>query len=461
MIPTSIMPTLRNLSAATLYAGIKRKLSGDTGTVAGTVVLINLMRIVSSAALTRLLSAEAFGVVGIITSVAVTFALISDIGISVFMLRHKESDDPRFLDEVWTLKLVRSVTLTLLVALLSAPISNYLDKPDLRWAIAFGGLTFLFDGLSALTFMTALRNRQVKRLNKIDLICQVFGVLASIVLAYLIGNYWAILFSNLIGQCFRIWLSYAWFPDARRRIRFSRARTAELWQFSRFITGSTMLTLVISQTDKVVLSKLFPLQVFGLYIIASNLAGAPNGLAGMYVGRILYPRYAQVAREAPETMREVFYAQRLQTSLLYAFAVGGFMACAPLVVTVLYDDRYLPAIVYLQILLINSFFAMGNSSTNEVMLAIGNPKFTFYANVVRLGFLALAGWAAYTEFGVFGLIWAVGLVEFAAQIYAWISLRTLRLLDVPKEAAILGIGVAGFALGWVVNLAGITIVNLL
>ena len=82
-----------------------------------------------------------------------------------------------------------------------------------------------------MAFVGALRNREVKRLNKIDIVCQCVGVAASIVIAYLLGNYWAILISNLFLQLFRIWLSYAWFPNSGRRWRFSRERVAEMWQF--------------------------------------------------------------------------------------------------------------------------------------------------------------------------------------------------------------------------------------
>ena len=453
--------SMRRFNPLALLAMLKQKLSGDTGAVAGTVVFLNVTRIVSSAILTRLLSAEAFGVVGIITSVSVTFGLMSDIGINAFIIRHKDSNDPTFLDELWTLRMMRSIALTLGVAAMSGPIAAYLDKPELQMAIAAGGLIFLFDGLDSMMMFTALRNREVKRLNRIDIIAQMFGVVASIALALLLRNYWAILTANLIGQLFRVWISYAWFEGSRRRWRLSRARAAELWSFSRFITGSTILTLIISQTDKVALSKLFPLEMFGLYMIASNLAGAPTGLAGTYTNRILYPRLAQLAREAPETLRWEYYHQRLQVSLLYAFAVGGIIACAPLIITLIYDDRYLPAIAYFQILLVSSFFLMGTLATNQVMIALGHSKFTFYANAVRLIFLAIGGWWAYSHYGAFGLIWVVGLLELVAQLFGFVWLHRYGLLSLPKEALILLVGVAGLAVGYGVNLSGQALLKLL
>ena len=127
-------------------------------------------------------------------------------------------------------------------------------------------------------------------------------------------------------------------------------------------------------------------------MIANNLAGAPTGLAGTYSNRILYPRLAQLAREAPETLRWEYHNQRLQVSLLYAFAVGGMITCAPLIITMIYDDRYLPAIVYLQVLLVSSFFLMGTLAANQAMIALGHSMFTLYTNVVRLIFLVIGGW---------------------------------------------------------------------
>jgi O-antigen/teichoic acid export membrane protein len=434
---------------------LKGKLVGDTGTVAWTVVFLNVMRIVNSAILTRLLTAEAFGVVGIITSVAVTFGLLSDIGIAAFMVRHKDSDDPRFIDELWTLRMIRSIVLTLGVAIASGPISAYLGKPELQWAIAAGGLIFLFDAIDSMAFFGALRNQQVKRLNKIDIINQVAGVVLSIVIAFLLRSYWAIMIANLLGQLFRAYMSYSMFPGSGRRWRFSKARATELWSFSRFITGSTMLSLVIGQTDKVALSKLFPLEMFGLYMLASNLAGAPAILASTYASRILYPRFAKTAREAPATIAKHFYDQRLQTTLLYALAVGGVFACAPLIVTLIYDDRYLPAIFYFRVLLVSSFFIMNNFATNEVMIAIGQQKFTLQANIVRLIYLVVGGFIGYQTGGPTGLVIVVGAIEAAAQVFSWYCLFRERILDVRKEALILIAGVGGLVLGYGANLAGL------
>jgi O-antigen/teichoic acid export membrane protein len=196
-------------------------------------------------------------------------------------------------------------------------------------------------------------------------------------------------------------------------------------------------------------------------MIANNLAGAPTGLAGTYTNRILYPRLAQLAREAPETLRWEYHNQRLQVSVLYAFTVGAMITCAPLIITMLYDDRYLPAIVYLQVLLVSSFFLMGTLAANQVMIALGHSMFTLYTNVVRLVFLVIGGWWAYTNYGTFGLVWVVGLLEMVALLFGWVWLYRLELFSWSKEALILLAGAAGLAIGFAANLAGLWLLRLL
>ena len=90
--------------------------------IAGNIV-VNLARIVSSVVLTRLLTAEDFGVVGIVTSVLFTIAMLSDLGFQAYIIRHEEGDEQRFLDEVWTLRLIRGIAVSVAIAGLAAPIS--------------------------------------------------------------------------------------------------------------------------------------------------------------------------------------------------------------------------------------------------------------------------------------------------------------------------------------------------
>jgi lipopolysaccharide exporter len=441
------------------YGMARRILLADTTTVVGTVVLLNLLRIVSTMVLTRLLNVEAYGVIGIVTSVAVVFALVSDIGVIAFVVRHENGLDPRLLDEIWTIRLFRSLALTAAMAALAGPIASFMHKPELLWPLVLGSLTFTLDGLGSLAVATALRQNLVKRLSLIDLIASLFVFAVSICLAWWWSNFWAVLVTNLLGQGFRATLSYLWFPDSSRRLRFSRARIVELWQFARYITGSTIITLILSQTDKLVLSRLFTLELMGLYVLASNLATAAAGLAAAYSSRVLYPSLAHCWREAPDRLREEFYRKRMPLSALYICAVGGMIGAAHLIIAVLYDERYQAASPFFQLLCVSTLFSLNNYATNELMIASGRQYYTFRANIVRLVYLSLGVYPAFHWLGPIGVIALIGSMELVAQLYGWATLLRLRLFDWRRELLLLALAGIGYAAGTVVNSVGLQLLG--
>lgn len=414
--------------------------------VVATALTLNAIRVLSTIVLTRLLDSSAFGVVGIIASVTTIFAMVSDIGLHSFVIRHASGIDPKLLDEVWTIRLMRSTCLAVAAFALSGPIAAYVGKP-IQPAIAVASLIFLLDGASSLSFATAIRNRQVLRVSVTDVASTVVQVSYSIVAALILHSYWALVSAILVGNLAKAVLSYALFPGSRRRLSFSRARAAEVWQFSRFITASSILTVLLGQTDKVVLSRLFPLSLFGLYSIAANLALAPIAFTYPYATRVLFPIYAKTHRETPQDFRRVYYATKRLPSLLFTFAVGGLVGGAPILIAILYQPRYMPAAQYVSLLSIGSMLALGNVVANEALIAVGRMWTTTAINIVRITWLAIAAPTLYHFFGTLGVVIAVAGIEAPALIGSWVFQARAGFFDWQEEALMLGGGGAGILIG--------------
>lgn len=423
----------------------------DTSVVVGAVVALNLLRVISSVILTRLLAPEIFGAVGVIGSVAFVIAMISDLGFQAFVVRHRDGDDPRFLDTIWTIRLIRGAALTAALVALAGPIAAALGKPGLTALIAVSAAFFLIEGVSSLSLLTALRRGLLLRLSAMELAVAVVQLLVSVALAVLWRDVWSMVVAQLVGSAVKAWLSYAVFPGTRRHWRFDRAYGAELWGFARFVTGSSIISMVLIQADKVVLARLLPLDALGLYILAGNLALAPLAFTNAYASRVLYPLYARVWRERPDDLPATYYAARRRASLLYMVGTGGLIGVAPLLVAILYDDRYAGAATYLRLLAITPFFALAAIAANEALTASGHVRATFRASMVKLAWLAVAAPAGFLWLGPIGLVAAVGATELAGAAYGWFALYRIGLLDPREEALLLAAGAAGAALGFLAN----------
>ena len=441
------MPSVRGLNVQRL----RQLATGGTASIAVSVAATNVLRIVSSMTLTRLLDAHAYGVVGVITSIAYMLAMLADVGLYGFIVRHAEGDDPTFLDQVWTLRLIRGAALTALMIVVAHPAAALLGKPELGPVVAIWSVSFLLDGLASLAFATAVRGRQLWRLSFLDLSSNVTTLVVSIGFALAWRSYWALVIGMLAGAVAKAILSYFLFPATRRRWHFNRARSTELWRFSRFIALSSMLSLLILQSDKLVLARLMPLSAYGLYAIAVTLAAAPGALAAPYATRVLFATYSKTFRASPEALRTVFYSARRKVALLYMFLVGGMLGAAPLIIGILYDPRYRGVIPFFQLICISAILRMSSLPANEAMIAVGRMRATFFANVCRVIWLAIGGGIGLWTGNIMLLVAIVGTVELPGMLCYWLFLRQSKLLSLREEGYGLAAGAAGIGLGWLVS----------
>jgi len=420
----------------------------DTNVVIASVIATNMLRAVSSVILTRLLMPEVFGIAGVIASVSFTAALVSDLGFQAFVVRHQDGDKARFLDTIWTVGLIRSLFLTLLLIALANPIANAIGKPELASLIAVSSITFVIEGLASLTLLTALRHRQVLRLSLLELAVMAVQIVATAACAYVWRNYWAILAGMVISGTFKTALSYLVFSNSWRRFALEKQYLRDLWGFARFVTGSSIITMLLAQGDKLILAGAMSLEQFGLYILAVNLASAPLAFTSAFSSRVLYPHYAQLWRDGAADLRAQFYAKRRLPSLLYSFAAGGLIGSAPLIIAILYDPRYAGAAIFLQIMAIGPLFALPSNAANEALTSTGHFKATLQASVAKLVWLGIAGPIGYFTGGAIGLVLAVALMEPAVLLFKWWQLRAIALLDLKQEGLFLAPAVAGAFVGY-------------
>jgi O-antigen/teichoic acid export membrane protein len=112
-------------------------------------------------------------------------------------------------------------------------------------------------------------------------------------------------------------------PRTRAPGAFRRSVLVANWRFSTGMAVTMLLVLLLTQSDKIVVSKLFPLKEFGYYTLAWTVG---NGL-GMLVGPVfvaVFPRLTQLVRQdsVPELTR-LYHAscQIVSVAVLPAAAV--------------------------------------------------------------------------------------------------------------------------------------------
>ncbi len=104
---------------------------------------------------------------------------------------------------------------------------------------------------------------------------------------------WQVIMS-VITVVWLLWAVYKDFPTSIAPAKFSQKALRELWQFASGILVITLLSFLLMQTDKILLSRLLSLENFGYYALAALVANALFMLAGP-IDIAFFPRLTKQA----------------------------------------------------------------------------------------------------------------------------------------------------------------------
>ena len=107
--------------------------------------------------------------------------------------------------------------------------------------------------------------------------------------------------------------------------RFSLATLLPVWRFASGMTGITLLALLLTQVDKLLLSRLLSLQEFGYYSLASMVAGALYLLITP-ISAALFPKMVQLVSLRDPTQLAGVYHHGAQLVAVVTAPVAALLA---------------------------------------------------------------------------------------------------------------------------------------
>lgn len=197
----------------------------------------------------------------------------------------------------------------------------------------------------------------------------------------------------------------------RNGASFDRAQVLGVWRFSAGLTGVAISGVILSQLDKVLLSRLVGLDGFGRYMLATTLAGGLY-LIVMPVFNVMYPRFsALVASEDIERLRELYgLGTRFVATLLFPVAVTVALFARPLVQLWTGNPSLAASAAPVVSLLVLGGAIHGVMYfPYALQLAFGKPRLALTINVILIAFmvpLMIALTLSYAEIGA-AMAWLV------------------------------------------------------
>lgn len=438
----------------------KRVLRAGGWSIAG-YGLGQVLRFASNLIMTRLLVPEMFGIMAIATMVTLIILMLSDIGLSQNIVRHRRDDDAVFLDTVWVVQIARGVFVWLLVVLVSAavhvansyalfPAGSVYALPILPLVIAVNSFSAVILGLRSTKVAIAHRNFDQRRIVQIELISQIAALLVMIGAGVATRSVWAIVAGGLVAALVTTLLSHVYLNGRGDRFRWDQDTLKELFHFGKWMSVSSFATVLAVSGDRLLVGGFADAETLGLFAIAVLIIGVFQGVLGKLYGSVSLPALSETFRNDSARLREIYYKLRVPGDLLLLFTAGLLFMSGQLAIDILYDPRYAAAGEMLRVLAL-SLVSARYFTALPIYVSMGVPHYMAIINLVRCVSIYALVPLLFHFSGFQAALWGISLHALAMAPFIYGFNAKLGLNNLRLELAVLPALPAGLLCGWALN----------
>jgi O-antigen/teichoic acid export membrane protein len=336
--------------------------------MAGARLVVRGLGFVSALLLARLLLPADFGVVAVATSMVAFLELLTAFGFDTALIQ-RQSLTRQDLDTVWTLTLIFSVGVGLLLCLLAGPASDFYRDARLSAVMIVIGLNQMLSGFANVGTVFFRRDLDFRRDFLLQVSAKVAGFFVAVPLAFVLRNHWALVMGMVASNVAAIIVSYAihWY-----RPRLSLGAAREMFGFSVWLLLNNVLGFLRSRSIDLIIGRAMGTRSVGLFTLSYELAGMATTELIAPINRVSYPAYVAVAQQ-PAALERAFAAVLGMTALVGVPVSVGIAAAADLAVPALLGERWLAAVPLVVALGFYSGLSSVQTNTGSLFNALGKP----------------------------------------------------------------------------------------
>jgi O-antigen/teichoic acid export membrane protein len=365
----------------------------------------------------------------------------------------------RYLDTVFTVRVLRSVLVSSLLCGLAWPFAWYFGSaesatrywlPGLFLTLAGNGLV---DALQSPARAARMKGLDFRRVALGDFVAAVIGIGLTILLAWSLRNVWAMIVGHVVSTAVRTGISYAVAPH-RPRFVLDRSTVHELFHYQKGAMGAPFLLLMIFTAPPFVIGKVVSEAAVAVFDGAARLAKLPEDIFLRVLGPVAIPAYAQLQHDIPRLGRA--WANAVHAFLMVGTPLTVALAwCGDALPELVFGDKYVAVPGLLALLAVHGGLAGLTAVVGPLFWAIGQPHLDRRAQFYRCLAVYGLGIPAAIQGGVLGFAGAtcvailIALAESSRSALRLLGLRLADLTHAARDGVVIG-GALGLAL-WLVD----------
>lgn len=330
--------------------------------------------------LARILTPREFGLIGMVTIFSAFAQSFIDCGFSQALIRKKSCSQADY-STVFYFNLGASILFYLILFFFAGPISRFYKEPQLQLIIRFVGLGLIINAFSIVQRTRLTQRIDFKLQTKITVIASIFSGITGILLAFNGYGVWSLVIKGLTGfilTSFLLWSWNKWKPD----LVFSFSSFREMFRFGYRLLVSGLIDTAYRNIYLLVIGRYFSATELGFYSKASQFSSLPsNNITGI-IHRVSYPILSELQDDIPRL--KATYQKMIKSTMLITFMLMfGMVAVAKPMVVTLIGVKWLPSVIYLQLLCFVGMFYPVSAINLDMLNVLGRSDLFLKLEVIK------------------------------------------------------------------------------
>jgi teichuronic acid exporter len=332
--------------------------------------------------LARILSPKEFGLVGMITIfISLSFTLV-DSGFSSALIWKGNVKNIDY-NTVFYLNLVLSILLYTLLYFSAPSISFLFSEPILTPLTRAIGFVIIINALGIVQRTILTKAIDFKTQTKISLISSIASGIIGIVMAKIGYGVWSLVIMQVTRQFLStsfLWIFNSWRP----MLEFSKESFKDLFGFGSKLLVSSVINSLYENIYYVIIGKYYTFVHLGHYARAQQFNTLISSSLTTVVQRVSFPVLSNLNTENNDQKLKLAYSRIIKSTMLLTFLlVLCLAAIAEPLIVLLIGIKWLPAVVYLQILCLGSMLYPLHAINLNMLMVKGRSDLFLKLEIVK------------------------------------------------------------------------------
>lgn len=339
-----------------------------------------LFQLIVSAILARVLSAEDYGIVAIVTVFSTFFATLSDMGVGVAIIQNKDLEKED-IDNIYSFTVYASIILVVMFCIFSIGISKFYQDTiyfRLGWILS---ISLFFNAINMVPNGIMNRNKKFLNIAIRNVVIYSVSAIIAILLALYGWRYYALVLQSVLTALLTFLWNYV-YTLPRFKIQFKISSITKIANYSGFQFAFNIVNYFSRNLDNLLTGKFFGKAELGYYNKAYTLMLYPvNNLSGV-VSPVLHPILSDY-QEKKDIIYEKYIKVVKLLLLLGIFITPICYLGAYEIIGILYGTQWSVSVSCFKILSIAIITQIINSSAGAIFQALNNTKLLFINGLIN------------------------------------------------------------------------------